>query len=248
MATNIINSTTGAKGYQTPGSSLPQGWQSLTPTPPAGTPSVPTSMIGTQPVNLPTITPTIPIAPTVPAPTGTKDANGNILPPPPVTSTTPAAPQTFYEKTLSQLSKLGDTLGTKSDVTQQLQADTQLAQKTEQATKDYNTYNQAKLDFQQQLEKLQAGDQNVNGAVGGGFSSSIQDFQRKGNANLANLAIISQASQGLLSAAQQTIKDKLDAQFQPITDQIDYLTKLSSVANNDLTESQKFQLQQTKRK
>jgi mevalonate kinase len=65
---------------------------------------------------------------------------------------------------------------------------------------------------------------------------------RTGNANLANLAVIAQASQGLLSAAEKTIKDKIDAQFSPLMEQADYWAKVASVRNNDLTEKERFQL------
>lgn len=137
---------------------------------------------------------------------------------------------------------LGDTLSSKSEVTKALQEENQLAQKTQQAASDYNAYILAKTDLAQKLDNIRS--TNPEGQFGSAATSFVSEMERRGNANLANLAIRAQASQNLLTAAQQTIKDKIDAQFQPIQDQIDFLTKFAQVNSNDLTESEKFKLQQ----
>lgn len=190
--------------------------------------------IGTTPLNLPQPSTPINVNPSVSAPTGaTTDANGNAVTTP--ATETPASP---YQEQLKKLGLLGDTLGTRAQVTTDLQNQMQLAQKTETATKDYNAFNQAKLDLQQQIDNIYKQPITREQA-----NQQVQELQRTGNANLANLAVISQASQGLLSAAQQTIKDKIEAQFQPVQDQIDFYTKLAQLNQNDLSESDKLKLQ-----
>lgn len=188
----------------------------------------------TSPVQVPAPVATTPTSPTVGLPVGTTtDANGNAI-----VTTTKTTEKTPLQKTLEKIGGLGDVLGTKADVTKQLQEEQQLAQKTENATKDYNTYNAAKLALQQQVEQLYT----KGGGTTAGVNAQAATLVREGNANLANLAIVAQASQGLLTAAQQTIKDKIDAQFSPITDQINFYTKFAELNNNDLTESEKFKL------
>lgn len=192
----------------------------------------------TRPYNLPTPVPSPTITPSVAPPTGTTPtATGG------VTITPPVPAQTTRELIMQKYKEAGDTLATQSQVTQDLQKEQQLARKTEQATQDYNRYIQAKTDWQNQLEQ-----QKRNLAAAGGSASSINsslaEYERKGNANLANLAVQAQVSQGLLDAAQQTIQDKLDAQFKPIQDQIDYYSKFIQLNNADLTDKERFQLQE----
>lgn len=246
--TNATNPTTGEKAFLQPGQAPTNGFVLDTPVAPVATPTaIPVSTLTgpATPITVPPAPQSTPsMVPSVTIPTGTTvDANGNATITPPTTPTQ-TEPSNVSDWLKTQFKALGEKLGTKADVTTQLQNDTALADKTTQATVDYNAYVKAKTDAAQQLEAMQTAEANTNGAVGGGYSSSIQDFQRKSNANIANLAIVAQASQGLLTAAQQTIKDKLDAQFQPVEDQIDFLTKFAAVNNNDLTDSEKFQLQE----
>lgn len=139
-----------------------------------------------------------------------------------------------------QFKGLGDALGQKAAVTENFQNEQQLSKKTEQAAKDYNAYQAAKVNLDQEIEKMQTA--NPSGKSEAARQADISEYTRRGNADLANLAIQANASQGLLTAAEKTIKDKVEAQFQPITDQLDYLTKFSQINANDLTESQKLRL------
>lgn len=200
--------------------------------------------IGTQPVVVPPMPAAkTPVGATVVPPSGTvtDSTTGAASIPPPATDTSTPAPQSGYQKLLDQLGNFGSQLSTKAAVTSGLQDQEQLSQKTEQATQDYNAYNKAKLDQAQTIERMKT--TNPNGVYGGAQDQQISDFTARSNANLANLAVQAQSSQGLLSAAQQTIKDKLDAQFQPINDQIDFLTKFAQLNQNDLSQSDQIKLQ-----
>lgn len=201
----------------------------------------PTSLAPVNSLVVPPTSNTLPInPPSVAAPLGTTIGSNGIATIPPQTQPTDSAKLSPYKGLLSRLGLANDQLATKGDFTTGLQNTYQLAQKTEQAAKDYNSFVAAKLTQQQGEASIQ---DNTQGATTSGVTSTLSDFQRKGNANLANLAIIAQASQGLLSAAQQTIKDKVEAQFGPIEDKIKYLTQFAQLNQNDLTDSEKANLQ-----
>lgn len=194
-------------------------------------PTVTTDMFNSSPLTLPDMRTNRTFnTPTVGIPMGvTTDASGYAVYTPPQTSAN--------DKILGSLEKIGVDLAQKPEVTRRLQEEQQLAQKTQQATIDYNNYQAAKLALQQQVEDVYKQGKTVEGA-----DAAVRELTRVGNANLANLAVIAQASQGLLSAAEKTIKDKIDAQFSPLMEQADYWAKVATVRNNDLTEKERFRL------
>lgn len=201
----------------------------------------------------------IPVAPKAPlqtpnpivtAPTGTTigtDGTATYTPPPPP-QPIPVKEKNTYQKALEAIGLDIGQLEKKPEVTKQVQEQQQLAQKTEQATKDYNAYNLKKRELETKIREMQTAEANQVGGVGGGYSSTIQEYTRKANAELADLAIQAQASQGLLDSARQTIKDTLDAQFSPIEDRIARRVQYAQLATNDLTDSEKFKLDQLNKK
>lgn len=199
---------------------------------------IPAGQIGSQPVVIPGIPPPTPaVGATVPPPAGTvTGTDGTATIPPPPTETKSAS-----QGILDQISGGISALGQKGAATQKLQEEQQLAQKTTQATQDYNAYAKAKLDQAQTIEQMRS--TNAAGQGAGASANDINEFTARSNANLANLAVQAQASQGLLTAAEKTIQDKLDAQFKPIEDQIKYLGDFYQLNQNDLTSSEKIKLQ-----
>lgn len=186
--------------------------------------------------------------PTVPAPTGTNmgtDGTATYTPPTPA-PVTQAPEKSKYQKVLESIGVDIGLLEKKPEVTKQLQEQQQLAQKTEQATRDYNTYNLRKREFENKIREMEAS--NPDGQLAGARSVVIDDFRRKANSELADLAIQAQASQGLLESARQTIKDTLEAQFSPIEDRITRRTQYAQLASNDLTESEKFKITELNKK
>ena len=192
--------------------------------------------------------PTTTYSPTVTAPTGaTLGADGTATYTPPAPQPTQAPKEeSLYQKTLKAIGMDMSQLETQPEVTKQLQEAQQLAQKTEQATKDYNTYNLRKREVETRLREMEA--TNPEGQFAGARQATIEDYRRKANSELADLAIQAQASQGLLDAARQTIKDTLEAQFSPIEDRIARRTQYAQLAANDLTESEKYTLDELNRK
>lgn len=196
-----------------------------------------------QLIPVPTVKPTTNIvSPYIAQPQNTTLQNG--LATPVITPPAQQPEKSTYQKALEAIGVDIAKLDTKADVTKQLQEEQKLAEKTQKATEAYNAYTQKKLQYEQNIEKMRTAEANVVGGVGGGYTATIQDYQRKANADLANLAVEAQMSQGLVDSARQTIKDSIEAQFQPIQDRIDIRTKYAQLASNDLTESEKYQLQQ----
>jgi len=193
------------------------------------------SILGkTSALTVPNITPTIGTNPILSNPSGTTlDANGfAITNPTPKTNVAPE--KTFREKAMELLNTDITTLGTKADVTKSLQEEQQLQAKRDMATASYNAYNKEQTMFNQKLAEMQNAEANTVGAVGGGFSSTIQKFEKEGRARLANMSIQANMDANNLTAAQQNIKDKLEAQFQPVQDRIDNIGKyiqLNEVVN-----------------
>jgi len=190
---------------------------------------------GVNPLAIPNITPTTFKPVTVANPPGTTiDANGVAT----ITPPTISPEEERYKNIINNVEGLGKELATKADVTKKLQEEQQLALKTEAKVASYNTYNNKKQEYQQQIDRLY----NTPGKTSGQIQQEVAQISRQANADLANLALYAQADQGFLDAAEKTIQDKLDAQFQPIQDQIDYYTKFAQLNANDLTESQKLKL------
>src|SRR3990167_4917550 len=191
---------------------------------------------GESPIQLPDApVPTYQKTPIVPLPTGTttdKTGVATYTPPPPAKET---QQESLYQTTLRKLGLAGEQLGEKAEFTKQAQEETQLAAKREKSAQSYNAYQRAQLDLNRQVEALTG-----QGLTDVQRAAQEREIRRVGNSNIANLAIQAQADQNLLTAAQQTIKDKVDAQFSPIQDTIDFLTKFGTLASNDLTESEQL--------
>lgn len=185
-------------------------------------------------INLPpTPTPKYTPSPSVPPPSGsTYDGKTGVA-----TYTPPTPTQPQKEGSMSwikeQFAKLGGDLSQKAEFTKQAQDEAQLAQKREKQAQSYNAYIQAQRDLQLEIDRL-AG----QGLTDVQRQAQEREIKRVGGSHIANLAIQAQADQNLLGAAEQTIKDKVEAQFSPIQDQIDWLTKFATISSNDLTESE----------
>jgi len=98
------------------------------------------------------------------------------------------------------------------------------------------------LQKQQKDFENQILNQNREGLFGGAGQQAITQYQRDISSQRAGLAIQKLALQGDIKGATDMIKLKLDAQFEPITQRLDYLSKVNTIYNNDLTEKQKAQM------
>lgn len=189
-------------------------------------------------VTIPPPTPTTPTTTTVSAPPGTTpDANGNATLPPPTKDSSTSDVQKWIEQ---ELGASGKELSTEGDVRTQVEKDNDTAGKSAQATADFNAYQKAKIDQTNQIEAMRT----ASGGLSGGNAEAIANYQKETDAHISNLAYTSNISQGNSTAAQKAVDDKITNQFGPLKDRIDFLTKFASVNNNDLSDSEKFALQQ----
>ena len=176
----------------------------------------------------------------VPPPQGTTiGENGLTTVTPPPTPTADTSSQSWIKSTMQGAITA---LGLKPAATSVAQQTAGIDQKTLDATNAYNAYVQAKSDLAGKIADIQ---KNPNGMTASAVQAMVNDVTTKGNANLANLLIGAQTAQGLLTAAQQTVTDKINAQFQPIQDQITNLRTFAEVNNADLTQSESKQLDAT---
>lgn len=197
----------------------------------SSTPSpIPVGTIGTAPVTLPQTQPVTPTTMSVAPPPGTSAGADGAL----------TATNLGGTDAQTQLAAYIKQLQGKGQATTDLQAQVGLDAKTQDSVNTYNAYQAAKLSSDQRIAALY----DQPGITREQAQQQASEIGRKDNANLANLAVVAQAAQGSLSAAQATIKNKLDAQFGSIQDNIDNLEKYITMNKNDLTESQKLQLQQ----
>jgi len=150
----------------------------------------------------------------------------------------PAAPA-GNQGVLDYLKNIIGIQSTKGDFTAQQQEEQQLAQKT-QSLADLNSQAlSTKRGYEQQIKaaKLETG-----GTVAGN-QQRVQSLTQKANEDLANIAIQQQAAQGNLQAANDIIKQKVDAKFEPLQNVLDTLKTYQSFYANDLSESEKIKLQ-----
>lgn len=201
--------------------------------------------------NLIPVPPKAPIStysPIVTAPTGTAmDVNGiaTYTPPPPPPEPS-AKEKTLRQKTMELIGMDEKLLEQQPEVQAQLQERLQLIEKENNKVQTYNAWMLKKREIENRVREMEA--TNPEGQFGGARSAVIQDYQRKASAELADLAIQAQVAQGLVDSARQTIKDTIEAQFSPIEDRIARRTQYAQLAANDLTESEKYKLDQLNKK
>lgn len=84
---------------------------------------------------------------------------------------------------------------------------------------------------------------NQQGLFGGAGQQAITQYQRDISSQRADLAIQKLALQGDIKGATDLITLKLNAQFEPVKQRIDYLDKTLTIYGNDLSDSQKAKLE-----
>lgn len=153
---------------------------------------------------------------------------------------TTAPEPTQRETALNKLTSLLDKQGTQADVTLALQKENQLAEKRQVLNDITAKANRIDRDFENQERALA---QNPTGLGGGALTQSINDLRRDRNQQMADLAIERAVAQGDVNTALTTIKDAVDAQFEPVKNQIDSIKTFLSVYNDDLSSSEKSMLE-----
>lgn len=161
----------------------------------------------------------------------TKDANGNLI-------ANPLSSNPSQSEILSRISSDNNFLATKGQANAELNTENGVDTKQQDYLDAYNNYNSKSVQYAQQ----QAAIFNQPGLTRDQATQNATETQRINNADLANLAIISQAAQGNYQAAMDIVQRKLTAEFQPVQDDITNLGQFINENNANLTDSQKVAL------
>lgn len=139
---------------------------------------------------------------------------------------------------LAQFQRLNTQLGTETDTRNTLNSTFGVDQKQQNYIDAFNQYNSKKLSYDQNIEKIRT-DPHLTTEQS---TSQINEISKEQNADLANLAVVTQAAQGNYTIALDIVQRKMDAQFQPVQAQIDNLKAITQSPNADLTASQTAQI------
>lgn len=134
------------------------------------------------------------------------------------------------------LEKQGERAGRQEEISQEIGFEETQRAYTEALAQEAQIDRQ----YERQLRDLR------EGAVGqseGAIQAQERELRRKRSQEVADLAIISAARQGDVTTAQNIIQQKLDAEFEPVQQQIDTLKTFLTLNQDDLTESEKILLQ-----
>jgi len=96
------------------------------------------------------------------------------------------------------------------------------------------------LKYNAEIEKLK---QNRGGMIGEAFDARVSQLESKKNQELANIAIRKSVAQGDVNTALALVKDKVDAKFEPIKNQIETLNAQYGLLQNDMSESEQMKAQ-----
>lgn len=240
MALNLPNITNPFSKYSQPNNTAQSTVANLTP---AGS-SKPTS----APVYTATPTPLKPVVDSAPvsygglttpkqtpAPVNNMEASNKVGNTASNYVTTSPEP-TQRESALNKLSSLLEKQGTQADVTLALQKENQLAEKRQKLNDITAKANRIDRDFENQERALM---QNPTGLGGGALTQELNNLRRDRNQQMADLAIERAVAQGDVNTALTVIKDAVDAQFEPIKNQIESTKTFLTLYNNDLSDSEK---------
>lgn len=140
---------------------------------------------------------------------------------------------------LSQYQGLNNQIGTETATRDNLNSQFGVDTKQQNYIDAFNQYQSKSLSYNQQIEKLY----NQPGVTREQSTQQATEISRENNADLANLAVVTQAAQGNYTTALDIVQRKMDAQFQPIQAQIDNLKSITESPNSNLTASQKSQIE-----
>lgn len=155
-------------------------------------------------------------------------------------ATIPAPEKTTTQTTADRIAEIAGIQATQGDFTTQAQTDVALADKTQMVADLSAKAINAKKSWEDKIKKVK---ENTGGMLAGQLANAVQDLELKANEDLANIGIQQQVALGNLSAAQQIIKDKVEAKFEPLKNELATRVQQFNILQNDMTESQKMEFQ-----
>lgn len=162
------------------------------------------------------------------------------------TNTAPIEPAATTDTTansrqplLDQIKSLIGVETTKGTVSSNLEDQQDIAGKTQAVNDINNKILTTGRGYDEQIKNLSKNGTGYNG----GNEVAIADLNRQKNEDLANLSIIKSTTLGDLDTANTIVKQKLDAEFEPIEANIKNYEDLYNLSSNDLTDSEKLTIQ-----
>ena len=150
-------------------------------------------------------------------------------------------PVSGREKALEDILQLSQKQGEKGQRNLDLQTETGLTKKQEELNKINAEAITLSAAYDKQIEALR---KNPEGKLTAQLNNEINQLSRLKNSELADIATRQAVAQGNVELANKIIAQKLDAEFEPIQNQIDSLKTYYSLAGDDLTSSEKVKLQE----
>jgi hypothetical protein len=146
------------------------------------------------------------------------------------------------DKVRARILTLAGIQGGQGEETAKLQEENKLAEKQKTLNDITNEYTTRQRAYEKQKRELERNPGAVSAAAA---NANISDLVRKGNEELADIAIRKSVAQGDVTTALDIVKTKIDAKYEPIKNEIQGLKDYLALNNNDLTESEQIQLQAT---
>lgn len=158
-------------------------------------------------------------------------------------ATTRATTPKFQQDRETGLSSLLDLMqkqGTKATRQEELATETGLYDKQQQYTDALAEEAKIDREYENRLRRMREG---AVGVSEGALQAQETELRRQRSQEKADLAIITAARQGDFKTAQDIVKQKLDAEFEPLTQQVETLKTFLTINQNDLSDSEKLKLQ-----
>jgi len=155
--------------------------------------------------------------------------------------TTAAAPVSQRGTVLDRILGLGNELGTKGDFALEVNKENDIAGKAQKVTDLTNQYKAKERAYDLEIRKIQ--NSNPQGTGAEVAAAQIADIQRNKNQELADIAIQQSAALGNYDTAREIAQQTVDAKYEGVEAQIQLLKDYYQLSANDLTESEKVQVQ-----
>jgi len=156
----------------------------------------------------------------------------------PATTPTTPAPQTEQSKVIAGINNILGIQEGKSDFIAKAQEDVQLEKKRivdqEFTAKAVN----AKKSYEDKIKKVK---ENIGGMSAGQLENAVSQLESKANEDLANIAIQKSVAQGDVTLALQIVKDKVEAKYEPLKNQLETYKMQFQMLQNDMSDSDKAQ-------
>lgn len=155
-------------------------------------------------------------------------------------ATATAKPLTEQEKIYGRISEIRGIQATQGQRTQEIQEDERLFEKKAAARKLEDTIMARQKAFADRVKEIR----KSQGGTVAGAEATVRAEQRDFDSNQADLAIQYKVAAGDYNDALDIVQSKIDAEFEPLKNELATLEQQSEMIKDDLSESEKIYLQE----